>query len=219
MVPGPISQVPVAAPRASTSTLQSTRSSVLLRPSTALSHLSTFQEAISVHGDVAARGKRTPAARYRWNLSAQNSCTPTRPAPPVPGSATAGSLRALFRRGFRTATQQFKYGCVSIRRDCANDHRACGTLERWDEPNDKTILCRRCRSRHLGRRPMRPLQRWSRSQVTSRGRSSTWTTPNFRGCAKQLPSRPIAVIKARPRTKRRPGRHQKANLRRSAIGS
>jgi len=99
-----------------------------------------------------------------------------------------------------------------------------GTLERCDAPNDKTTR-RRCWSRHLGlrhgHRSMRHLPRGSLCQATSRGRSSTWTTPNFRSCWRQLPSRSIAAIKALPRTKplrlRRPGRHHSANLRRSAI--
>ena len=102
--------------------------------------------------------------------------------------------------------------------------QSCSTLERCDAPNDKTTR-RRCWSRHLGlrhcHRSIRRLPRGSPSQATSRGRSSTWTTPNFSGCSRPLPSRSIAAIKALPRTKllrlRRPGHHHRANLRRSAI--
>ena len=112
-----------------------------------------------------------------------------------------------------------------MRRSARLQHlQSRGTLERCDAPNDKTTRCR-CWSRHLGlrhcHRSMRLLPRGSPSQATSRGRSSPWTTPNFRGCWRQLPSRSIAAIKALPRTKplqlRRPGRHHSANLRRSAI--
>ena len=95
---------------------------------------------------------------------------------------------------------------------------------RCDAPNDKTTR-RRCWSRHLGlhhcHRSMLRLPRGSPSHATSQGRSSTWTSPSFRGCSRPLPSRSIAANKALPRTKplrlRRPGRHHWANLRRSAI--
>jgi hypothetical protein len=112
-----------------------------------------------------------------------------------------------------------------LRRSARLHHlQSCGTLERCDAPNDKTTR-RRCWSRHLGlhhcHRSMLRLPRGSPSHATSQGRSSTWTTPNFRGCSRPLPSRSIAANKALPRTKplrlRRPGRHHWANLRRSAI--
>jgi hypothetical protein len=66
-------------------------------------------------------------------------------------------------------------------------------------------------------RPMRRLAHGSRFLAISRGRSNTWTTPNFRGCSRPLPSRSIGVGGA-PRIKspplRRPGRQHTANLRR-----
>jgi len=90
-----------------------------------------------------------------------------------------------------------------MRRSARLQHlQSRGTLERCDAPNDKTTR-RRCWSRHLGlrhcHRSMRHLPRGSPCQATSRGRSSTWTTPNFRGCWRQLPSRSIAAIKGTPK--------------------
>ena len=73
---------------------------------------------------------------------------------------------------------------------------------RCDAPNDKTTR-RRCWSRHLGlhhcHRSMLRLPRGSPSHATSQGRSSTWTSPSFRGCSRPLPSRSIAANKALPR--------------------
>ena len=90
-----------------------------------------------------------------------------------------------------------------MRRSARLQHlQSRGTLERCDAPNDKTTR-RLCWSRHLGlrhcHRSMRYLPRGSPCQATSRGRSSTWTTPNFRGCWRQLPSRSIAAIKRGPK--------------------
>jgi hypothetical protein len=142
----------------------------------------------------------------------------------VAGSRPLLILRAVLTDEITTAARRFSF-FRKLRRSARLHHlQSCGTLERCDAPNDKTTR-RRCWSRHLGlhhcHRSMLRLPRGSPSHATSQGRSSTWTTPNFGGCSRPLPSRSIAANKALPRTKplrlRRPGRHHWANLRRSAI--
>jgi hypothetical protein len=159
----------------------------------------------------------------------------SRPCPacrrPSRQSATARAASRSARKSSaatsRIAPQSPSLGCSPgsrWRRSTRLHHlQSCGTLERCDASNDRTT--RRYWSRHLGlhhcHRSMRRLPRGSPFQATSRGRSSPWTTPNFRGCSRPLPSRSIAANKALPRTKRlglsRLGRHHGADLGRSAI--
>ena len=100
--------------------------------------------------------------------------------------------RSVIQRRARTRRMSRGLGRPMRRSTRLHHLQSCGTLERSDAPNDKTTR-RRCWNRHLGlrhcHRSMRRLSRGSPSQATSRVRSSTWTTLNFRGCSRPLPSR------------------------------